>query len=375
MTNRAAVKEPPAAAPGLAFRGVRCIAVEVPLRYPLGTSAATVTSAPLLLVEAETTEGVTGRAYIFCYRRAGARALAEVLDEAAGLVASQPVVPLAIAQTLERRYALVGVTGIVRMALSVLDMALWDALALALGQPLARLLGAAPKPVRAYNSCGLGLMEPAAAAEEALKLLDGGFSGVKLRLGHPTLRDDLAAVRAVRAALPDRVALMVDYNQALSVQEAIERGRALQGEGVYWLEEPTRHDDWTGNARIARELDLPLQIGENFNGPQAMADALAAGACDYAMPDVSRIGGVSGWMQAAGLAAAAGVPLGSHLMPETSAHLLAASPTAHWLEYVDWFDAIAAEPLRIEHGHVVIEADRSGAGVRWDADAVQRYRL
>jgi mandelate racemase len=261
------------------------------------------------------------------------------------------------------------------MALSALDMALWDALAISLDRPLASLLGAAPRPVRAYNSCGLGLMAPEAAAEEALKLLEGGFKGVKLRLGHPTLRDDLAAVRAVRAALPDTVALMVDYNQGLSVPDAVERGRALQGEGVYWLEEPTRHDDWTGNALIARELDVPLQIGENFNGPQGMADALAARAFDYAMPDVSRIGGVSGWMQAAGLAAAAGVPLGSHLMPEVSAHLLAASPTAHWLEYVDWFDALAREPLRLDGGHVVMPPDQAGAGVQWDPDAVERFRL
>jgi mandelate racemase len=376
MTNEAAGKEPLAdSAHGLTLRAVRCTPVEVPLRFPLGTSAATVTSAPLLLVEAETAQGVVGRTYVFCYRRSGARALIEVLEEAAGLVAGQPVAPLAIARTLERRYTLVGVTGLVRMALSALDMALWDALAIALGRPLASLLGAAPQPVRAYNSCGLGLMAPEAAAEEALKLLEGGFMGVKLRLGYPTLRGDLAAVRAVRAALPDTVALMVDYNQALSVQEAVERGRALQDEGVYWLEEPTRHDDWTGNARIARELDVPLQIGENFNGPQAMADAHAAQAFDYAMPDVSRIGGVSGWMQAAGLAAAAGVPLASHLMPEVSAHLLAASPTAHWLEYVDWFDAIASEPLRLDRGHVVIPPDRPGAGVHWDPDAVQRYRL
>lgn len=358
----------------LTFRAVQCTAIEVPLRFPLGTSAMQVTHAPLLLVEVQTGEGIAGRAYTFCYRRSGARALTATLLDIAALVAGQPVVPLDLARLLERRFTLVGVTGIVRMALSVFDMALWDAMARAAGQPLAALLGARPRPVRAYNSCGLGLMAPAAAADEALRLLEGGFGGVKLRLGHATLDADLAAVRAVRSALPDDIALMVDYNQALSVHEAIVRGRALQDEGITWLEEPTRHDDWTGNARIARELNVPVQIGENFNGPQAMADALLARACDLAMPDVSRIGGVTGWMQAAGLATAHGIPISSHLMPETCAHLLAASPTAHWLEYVDWFDAVAREPMRLDGGHVVMSTE-PGAGVAWDADAVRRFQL
>ena len=133
--------------------------------------------------------------------------------------------------------------------------------------------------------------------------------------------------RAVRSRLPDAVELLVDYNQALSRVEALARGRALQSEGVAWLEEPIRHDDLAGNAEIARTLDLPLQLGENFDGPKDMLRALQAGACDLVMPDVARIGGVSGWMQAAGVAQAHGVLMSSHLMPEVSAHLLAATPT------------------------------------------------
>ena len=143
---------------------------------------------------------------------------------------------------------------------------------------------------------------------------------------------------------------MVDYNQALTVAEALARGRALDDEGVYWLEEPIRHDDYAGAARLARELQRPIQIGENFSEPHAMAAALAAGACDYVMPDLERIGGVTGWQRAAGLAAAHRIEMSSHLFPEVSAHLLAATPTRHWLEWVDWANAIVEEPLRIEDG-------------------------
>ncbi|HEX2134487.1 MAG TPA: enolase C-terminal domain-like protein [Microvirga sp.] len=364
---------PAAAAAALTIRGVRTVALDVPMTFALGTSAATIRAAPLLLIDLETDQGVTGRTYLFCYRPSGARAIAEILEDAVTLVKGERVAPAEIAARLTRRFALIGVTGVVRMALSGLDAALWDALAVAAGLPLATLLGGAPRPVPAYNSSGLGLMAPEAAAEEAVMLLDKGFRAVKLRLGYATLEEDLAVTRAVRRRLPDEVALMVDYNQALSAAEALRRGRALEGEGIYWLEEPIRHDDFAGSAGLARALAVPVQIGENFNGPEDMARALAAGACDYVMPDLARIGGVTGWMQAAGLAAARRVEMSSHLFPEVSAHLLAATPTCHWLEYVDWADAVVEEPLQIRDGHAVVP-DRPGCGLAWDRKAVERYR-
>ena len=360
--------------PALTLRGVRTVAVEVPLRYVLGTSAATVRAAPLLLVDVETEQGIVGRTYVFCYRRSGARSIAGVLQEAAGLIVGEAVAPAALAATLQRRYALIGVTGIVRMALSALDAALWDAVAVAAGVPLATLLGAGPRPVRAYNSCGLGLMAPQAAADEAERLLERGFQAVKLRLGYASLDEDLAVTRAVRRRLPDDIALMVDYNQALSVDEALVRGRALQSDGVAWLEEPIRWDDLRGNAAIAAALELPLQVGENFNGPHDLALALDARACDLVMPDVARIGGVTGWVEAAAIASARGTPMSSHLMPELSAHLLAATATCDWLEWVDWADVVVQEPLRIVDGCAVVP-DRPGAGMVWDDAAVARHRL
>src|SRR6266498_1566280 len=247
-------------------------------------------------------------------------------------------------------------------------------------------LGVAPRSVasgipaatastsQSATSSGLGLMSPEAAADEAERLLAGGFRAVKLRLGHPTLAQDLAVTRAVRKRLPDAIELPVDYNQALTVAEAIRRGRALEAEGIAWLEEPIRHDDYAGNAAVARALAVPVQIGENFNGPEAMLEALGAGACDHVMPDAARIGGVSGWIQAAGIAAAHRIEMSSHLLPELSAHLLAATPTCHWLEYVDWANAILEEPLQIQDGCARVP-DRPGTGLAWRADAVEALSL
>jgi len=361
--------------PRLALRAIRARGVNVPMKLPLGTSAGTLRSAALLLVDVETEEGVTGRSYLFCYLSAAAPAIAAMLGEIERMAKGEAVAPADLWAKLARRFKLIGVQGIVRMAMAGFDCACWDALAIAAGVPLVTLLGGTPRRIRAYNSNGLGLMEPEAAADEAEKLLGGGFRAVKLRLGYPTLAADLAAVRAVRKRLPVPVELMVDYNQALSPAEAFERGRALEHEGIAWIEEPIRHDDFRNCAELARTLATPIQIGENFSLPEQMLEAIAADACDFVMPDLERIGGVTGWLRAAALAAGIKkLPMSSHLFPETSAHLLAVTPTFHYLEYVDWANPILQEPLKIVGGEAVIP-DRPGNGMRWNEEAVKRYLI
>src|ERR1700704_6490991 len=321
---------------GQRIRSLMTRGVMVPLKFTLGTSAAIVKAVPLLLVDLLNEDGVTGRAYTFCYRPSGAVAISSHLFEAVDLLKGKDTTPFDAAQILSRQFALLGVTGTVRMALSLLDMAMWDAIGQMRCVPLSSLLGSSPKPLRAYDSRGLGLMQPDRLAEETKTLLEGGLGAVKLRLGYPSLSEDLAALNAVRRSIPrDDVEIMVDYNQALTSAEAIRRGRELEKEGIYWLEEPIAHDDYAASAAIAHELRVPIQIGENFNGPEGLLRAVSARASDYIMADVARIGGVTGWLHAAGIAAAHGIELSSHLMPEISTHLLCATPTAHWLGDVD----------------------------------------
>ncbi len=344
------------------------------MTFALGTSQGVIIKAPLLLVDLMTTEAIVGRAYLWCYFREVMPAVAGILRLALEAIQGDAVAPLDLNAKLSGRFALIGKQGIVRMAAAAIDMAAWDALAHARGCPLARLLGAQPKPILAYNSCGLGLMPLDALAKEAEALLSNGFRAVKLRLGYPTLADDLAAVRTVKKSIPAETALLVDYNQALDVCEAELRGRALDQEGIAWLEEPIPHDDYVGAALLARELQVPIQIGENFSLPKQMQDALDSGACDYVMPDAERIGGVTGWQQAAAIAATRRIRMSSHLYPELSAHLLAATPTAHYLEYVDWADEILQEPLRIKDGQVLVP-DVPGTGIIWNVKGVEAYRV
>jgi mandelate racemase len=357
----------------LTVRSVDATLVVVPMRRALGTSVMSITEAPLVLIDLQTEEGITGRAYLFCYLEPAGRAAIALAGEASAVLAGTAASPAAVRRALEGRFKLLGARGLVSAVLAGVDVACWDALAIAAGLPLARMLGSETRPTPAYNSNGLGLLEPQAAADEALELVAEGFRAIKMRLGRPSGHDDLAAVRAVRAAIPPDVALMADYNQALSRNAARDRCRRLDDEGLYWIEEPVRHDDYAASAELAALLRTPVQIGENFAGPRSMSTALQHNASDLVMTDLERIGGVSGWLEAAALAHAAGTEMSSHLYHEVSAHLLAATPTAHWIEYVDWADPILEHPLKVTGG-CVTPPDRPGTGLAWNADAISHFR-
>lgn len=181
-------------------------------------------------------------------------------------------------------------------------------------------------------------------------------------------------VRAIRKAVGDATAIMVDYNQCLTPAEAVQRLRVLDEEGLIWVEEPTLAHDYVGHSMIARAAETPIQCGENWWGTLDMQHAIDARASDFMMIDVMKIGGVTGWLRAAALAQARGIRLSNHLWPELSAQLLCATPTAHWLEYADWWNPIMAEPLRIENGMADVSAD-TGTGVAWDEKAVARFMV
>jgi mandelate racemase len=359
----------------LRIRNIRVRAVAAPMKRPLVTSIATVNVAALLLLDLETDGGIVGRSYLFAVGRHNLAPLAKLVEAMAEMVKGDVVAPYEIERKLRTKYALLGVHNVVLFAISGIDMAAWDALGQSLGQPLVGLLGGAPRPIPAYNSKGLGLLPLKDLPNEAVELVEEGFRAVKLRVGRATAKDDLEALRLVKQAIGPGITLMVDFNQGLSVAEALERGRMIDDEGgVLWIEEPVRADDFSGCSEIRRQIRTPIQIGENFMGPEQMAQALAAGASDYVMPDAQRIGGVTGWARAAALAQAAGLEMSSHLFPEVSAHLLAVTPTAHWLEYVDWADAVLEEPLRVRDGQAQV-LDRPGIGIKWNEEAVSRYQL
>ncbi|HEY7868136.1 MAG TPA: enolase C-terminal domain-like protein [Methylomirabilota bacterium] len=356
----------------MTITGLRARPVLVPFRRPPVSASGAIPKAALVLFDLHTSEGVTGRSYVFGF---APWTLAAIVGCAQGLfemIKGQPLAPVDLEARLRRQLTLLDTPGLVGLALAGLDMAAWDALAQARGVPLVTLLGGAPRAIPAYNSTGLWIQPVETLADEAEALLAEGFRAIKLRVGRDDLDQDLAAVRAVKKRIGEQAILMCDFNQRLTLNEGLRRARALDGEGLYWIEEPLRHDDYEGYARIAAEVATPIQTGENLVDTFEMARAIAARSLDFVMPDVQRIGGVTGWMRAAALAHAHGIDMSSHLFPEFSVHLLGVTPTCHWLEYMDWAAPLLQEPLRVKDGVAHIP-DRPGAGIAWDETAVDRY--
>jgi len=354
------------------IRDLQARAVVAPLEPPVRTASGHVTQAPLLLIDLTTDEGIVGRSYLFGYHAFTLAPLRELVVALGEIVKGNVLAPVELDKTMRSRMTLFGTRGLQGVAVAGVDMAAWDALAVGAGVPLAEMLGSRPRPIPAYNS--LGMIPPGEAADAAAKTVASGFKALKVKVGWPTLAEDLAVVRAARKHLGDDAALMVDYNQSLATPEAIRRGRVLDGESVSWIEEPVRADDYRGAAEIATQVTTPIQIGENFNGVYEMELALSLGASDLVMPDPQQIGGVTGWLRAAALAQAAGTPCSSHLFIEVSAHLLAMTPTCHYIEYLDVAAPILAEPLRPVDGMIQAPA-RPGIGIEWDENAITRYRV
>jgi mandelate racemase len=290
---------------GLTVANVRARAVNITLERPVRTSGGEIPTAPLVLIDLETREGTTGRAYVFSYSTFALEPLRRLVENLGKTLEGDALAPLEIERKLQAMFRLLGSQGLTGIAASGIDMAAWDALARANGLPLVELLGGGRKRVPAYAS--LRNMHPESVVEEARELGELGFESYKVKIGHGDVAADLEAISALRSVIGD-ARLAVDFNQSLSVTGAIERVRVLDEEGLYWIEEPTRADDFVGHARIAKEARTPICIGENWWGPHDVAKSLEAGACDYGMPDAMKIGGVTGWLRTARSGRAIGAP-------------------------------------------------------------------
>jgi mandelate racemase len=356
----------------LKIRNIRARPVLAPFKRPPATASGGIQTAALVLIDLETDGGITGRSYVFGFASWTLKPIVGCIEAMLEMIKGDALAPFEIEAKLRKRLTLMDTPGLVGLALAGIDMAAWDALAQGSGVPLVKLLGGEAKPIPAYNSKGLWVQPVEKLADDAEALLAEGFKAAKLRLGRDDFSQDLAAVRAVKKRIGDQATLMCDFNQRLTVNEAVLRSRALDGEGLYWIEEPIRHDDYDGYARLCAEVKTPIQTGENLVDTFEMADAIAAKSLDFVMPDVQRIGGVTGWMRAAALAHAHGIEMSSHLFPEFSVHLLGVTPTCHWLEFVDWAEPVLQEPVQIKDGHALIP-NRPGSGIAWNEEAIQRF--
>ncbi|UCD68136.1 MAG: mandelate racemase [Betaproteobacteria bacterium] len=349
---------------------VRTTQVLAPIRRPLRNASGFIPSFPVVLIDLVRDDGVVGRAYTQIYFAELLPALEASIQSLATLIKGMPASPRDVYNSLMERMRLWGVKNTFCTAMGGLDMALWDAYARGRNEPLYTTLGAQPCAHKPYYS--VGLYDEESVIEVAEEAVADNYPGLKIKAGFPTLAEDLAAVRAAKRVLGDR-ALMIDYNQALTVAEAMIRCKALDDEGLTWIEEPIIADDYEGNAKLADAITTPIQIGENFNGPEDMDTAMKANATDYVMIDPQFIRGVTGWIETAAMARAAGREMSSHTFVEASSHLLCATPTAHWLEHMDVVGQLLAEPFPLVDG-ALTPPDRPGLGMEWNDEMVNKHR-
>ena len=352
-----------------AIRDVKPRALVAPSARPVKTAFTSIEAAPLVLIDVETDQGVTGRAYIFAYAKLTLKPLVHLVKEIGRELIGKPVAPFDLMAAMDAKFRLLSWQGLVGMAVSGLEMAYWDGLGQCANKPVAELLGGSAKPIRAYDS--YGVVDPLKDEKALRRSLDQGFVGIKIKGGDGDAGNDERVVSGVRTLLGPDIALMIDFNQSLDPAEATRRIERLAPYDLAWIEEPVAQENLLGHAKVRATSPTPIQAGENWWFPRGFAEAIAAGASDFIMPDLMKCGGITGWLRIAGQAEAASIPTSSHLFAEASAHVLAVTPTAHWLEYLDFAGAILARPATIVDG--TLTAQGPGLGIEWNEPAVAKY--
>lgn len=351
---------------------VETLPVLVPLASPIGSALGQIHSFGCILVSVRTDAGITGENLLFTLNGRRTKVLRQMVDELADLVIGRDAGH--IADFWARAWKdinFLGHKGVPVFGISALDGALWDALGKASGLPLYRLLGGAKTVVPAYQSGGLWLSSSTGElVAEAERFIAQGFKAMKMRLGSPDPKADIARVKAVRDAIGPHIKLMADANQGLNEAQAIRFGRMLEPFDLTWFEEPLPAWDLEGLARVSAALDTPIASGETEYTRYGFRRMLELRSADILMPDLQRVGGVSEFMRVGHMAESHDVPVSSHLFPETSIQVLGALANAIYLEYMPWFSKLYQEELAFKDGNAIVP-ERPGWGFTFNHDYVR----
>ena len=333
---------------------------------------------PIVIVRLDTDEAIEGIGVTF-YGGAITASLKRAVDDLGALtIGEDPLRVEAIIAKLRAAAGSAGSAGMFTLALSAIDIALWDIRGKALNQPLWKLLGGAQQRVATYASGALrrnlSLDEVVAAAG---RLKAKGFREMKTQLALPgdtsPAREVERMVRVREAIGPD-IKLMCDINQRWRVEQAIDIGKRVEdaGVGLFWLEDVTAHDDYAGLARVNAALTTPICGGELVYGIVPFRHMIEARSVDYVMIDLIRVGGITQWMKVAGMAEAFNLPVVSHVIPEIHAHLVAAVPNGLTVEYMGWMLKLFEGVSALEDGELVL-SDRPGLGLSFNEEAIKRF--
>ena len=267
------------------------------------------------------------------------------------------------------------VGAITSLALAAIDTALWDLKCRRAGLPLWKCAGGAQPRVPVYTTEGGWLHHPRQQlVDEAQAARAQGFQGAKIKVGRPSIAEDVARLAAVRETVGDAFEIMVDANQAFTVAEARRRAHAYRDLDLTWLEEPLPAEDLGGHVELAAVASMPIAVGESLYHPSHFREYLERRACSVVQVDVGRIGGITPWLKVAHLAEAFNAPVCPHFLMEIHVSLAAAVPNGAWVEYIPQLDDVTTSRMAIEAGYAV-PPDTPGLGIAWDFAALSRHTV
>jgi L-alanine-DL-glutamate epimerase-like enolase superfamily enzyme len=333
-------------------------------------------SREFVAVQVMTDDGIEGIGITF-FGGPLTRALKQAVEALGELtIGEDPLRVEAIAGKLRRAASSAGPGGIFTLALSAIDIALWDIKGKALKQPVSKLIGGYRDRVPTYASGALLRQHPLDYLEKAGPRLVGmGFKQMKTQLGaEPTVAASVERIRVLRESIGEDVDLMCDINQLWNVNQAIEVGQRVAPHHLFWLEDVVAHDDYQGLARVADALTTPIAAGEYVYGITPFRQLMENRSIDIVMIDVLRVGGITQWLKVAAMAEAFDLPVVSHLVPEVHVHLVAAIPNGLTVEYMPWTLRLFEETPALENGEIVVP-DKPGLGLAFDKEALSRFHV